>query len=579
MISDIFFGTSGPRNAKIALVGEAWGREEAAAHAPFVGASGQILTDMLTDAGIRRADCFLTNVIPAVPPRAASGKPEMFMFFEETKAGRKAGAALRGLYPGPEILNGLDNLYQQLAAIRPDVIVALGNWALWALVDHPHLGTANEEGRKVPTGITAWRGSQHLTWNTGGPLSRGLSAPIPVIPTFNPAAIMNQWAYRAPTVMDLRIRTRPTSPPPYNFIVRPSYARTIQILRDLSALPAGSWLARDYETAGGHADALGIAWSGTDAICIPFVDLATGASYWSVADECEIRAGIDALFSRRDLNWIGQNANYEAQYEAKWFDATTDFALDTMVAHHVLWPGTPMDLTYLSSLYTTYHRYWGEASWWEATGRIEDRWTYNCEDAARTWEIGQELRRLSSSMGFERQIAERMEVARANLQMMLRGIRVDLPERRRQGLQVFMAMQDMEARFATSLPAWIPPLLVGKTGKSPWYRSATQLMRLFYDLFGQPEHRDKKTKARTVDDDALQKVGVREPLLEDLCNTLLDYRSAGVYYSNFLTAELDADNRMRTSIGEGPVSFRMRSGKNAFGRGTNLQNIPKEKDE
>jgi DNA polymerase I-like protein with 3'-5' exonuclease and polymerase domains len=279
------------------------------------------------------------------------------------------------------------------------------------------------------------------------------------------------------------------------------------------------------------------------------------------------------------LKWIGQNANYEAQYEAKWFDTTTDFAHDTMIAHHVLWPGTSMDLTYLSSLYTQYHRYWGEASWWEETGRIEDRWTYNCEDAARTWEIGLALESLIDKMSFRPQFEERMEVARANLDLMLRGVKIDLEERRRQGLQVFTSIQAMEESFTSLLPSWIPPLLRGKGGKpSPWFRSNTQQMRLFYDLFGQPEHRDKKTKSRTVDDDALQKIAASEPFLADLCADLLDYRSAGVYYNNFLTAELDADGRLRCSIGEGPVSFRMRSGKNAFGRGTNLQNVPKEKD-
>src|SRR5262249_51789566 len=46
----------------IALVGEAWGEREEQQRQPFVGAAGYELTKMLDEAGIRRADCFITNV-------------------------------------------------------------------------------------------------------------------------------------------------------------------------------------------------------------------------------------------------------------------------------------------------------------------------------------------------------------------------------------------------------------------------------------------------------------------------------------------------------------------------------------
>lgn len=296
-------------------------------------------------------------------------------------------------------------------------------------------------------------------------------------------------------------------------------------------------------------------------------------------DELHVDGQNDPQLLPPAILWSGQNANYEAQYEAKWFEETTDFAHDTMIAHHLLWPGTPKDLTSLSALYCSYHRYWGEANWWEKTGRIDDRWEYNAEDCVRTWEITQVLETLIDTMGFRQQFLERMDVARANLDIMLRGIKIDLEGRKRQALQVFMAMQEMEGTFDVLMPKFIPPLLAGKTSKSPWFRSNSQQMVLFYDLFGQPEHRHKRTKQRTVDDDALQKIAAKEPLLADLCASILAYRSLSVYHNTFLTAPLDPDGRMRCSIGEGPITFRMRSGENAFGRGTNLQNVPKMSDE
>ncbi len=51
----------------IALIGEAWGEHEERERSPFVGATGHELTRMLGEAGLRRADCLLTNVFNLRP--------------------------------------------------------------------------------------------------------------------------------------------------------------------------------------------------------------------------------------------------------------------------------------------------------------------------------------------------------------------------------------------------------------------------------------------------------------------------------------------------------------------------------
>ena len=90
---DLWYGTSGPHDARIVIVGEAWGRDEAAASAPFVGASGSELTRILADAGINRADCLLTNVCASRPPNN-----EFWRFFDGT-------TEVRGLYPSDAVLS------------------------------------------------------------------------------------------------------------------------------------------------------------------------------------------------------------------------------------------------------------------------------------------------------------------------------------------------------------------------------------------------------------------------------------------------------------------------------------------
>ena len=53
---DLWYGTSGPHDAEIVLVGEAWGADEDVQKRPFVGASGNELTRILTEAGLSRSE-------------------------------------------------------------------------------------------------------------------------------------------------------------------------------------------------------------------------------------------------------------------------------------------------------------------------------------------------------------------------------------------------------------------------------------------------------------------------------------------------------------------------------------------
>ena len=62
---EIFLGTSGPRNADIAIVAESWGAEEDRQKKPLVGEAGKELRKMLIECGININDCFKTNVISA----------------------------------------------------------------------------------------------------------------------------------------------------------------------------------------------------------------------------------------------------------------------------------------------------------------------------------------------------------------------------------------------------------------------------------------------------------------------------------------------------------------------------------
>ena len=126
-MSDTFFGTSGPRDAKVMIVAESWGREEQLKQMPLVGTSGQLSDTILADAGLRRAEVFCTNVISAHPPGN-----DMLHYFYPT-AEKKKQPTTFGLYPRQELIDGLKTLYEQIAIVNPGVIIAYGNYAMWAL--------------------------------------------------------------------------------------------------------------------------------------------------------------------------------------------------------------------------------------------------------------------------------------------------------------------------------------------------------------------------------------------------------------------------------------------------------------
>src|SRR5882672_6450811 len=107
---------------KMVLVGERYGPDEERERAPFVGASGYLLTKMLEDAGIHRADCYLTNVLNFRPP---GDKMENVC---GTKSEGVSGypAIIKGNFLRSEYQTELDRLADEVIAENPNLIVCLG---------------------------------------------------------------------------------------------------------------------------------------------------------------------------------------------------------------------------------------------------------------------------------------------------------------------------------------------------------------------------------------------------------------------------------------------------------------------
>ena len=133
-------GGVGPARAALMLVGEQPGDQEDLAGTPFIGPAGQLLDQVMAAAGVDRRAIYLTNAV-----KHFKWEPRGKRRLHKTPAQREVEACSVWLE-------------QELAAVKPVVVVALGSTALKAVLGDAHatlkdtLGQAiSHEGRWVVT--------------------------------------------------------------------------------------------------------------------------------------------------------------------------------------------------------------------------------------------------------------------------------------------------------------------------------------------------------------------------------------------------------------------------------------------
>lgn len=592
---DLWYGTRGDPEAPIVIVGESWGQEEAAAKRPFVGLSGRELDRLLSESGVSRSDVLFTNLI-AERPHAN----ETFRFFVP-KNSHPHPERVGGLIPSEFAKSEVQRLYEQLAYRPRRLVIATGNWALWGLNGQTTgVSVARESnGRPVsedlqtyiPTGILNWRGSMIYCrpWQkffARSDMSATRLNTTPLLPLIHPAAIQREWYLRTPTLHDLRTRVpmalrndwRPKKPP--TTLSPPTFTEALDILHKwLRLAKFGTFdLACDIETFRRQfISCIGFSDAHDFAICIPFIrGVAPDGSidsFWTPDQEATLISLIRRLLLNRNIHIIGQNFIYDTQYIQHWFGASPNLQFDTMLAQNVIFPGTPKDLGYLSSLYCTYHWYWkDDVKDWTKFGELKTLLDYNCIDTMRTWEIALAQRQYIKHTNQEAQMAFKMKTNKLCLRMMSRGVLIDT---RRRGSMLF-ELQAAQTALYHELLEIIPQDMVQPIEKKTdkyWYRSAKQTAYLLYDLLGMTQVNNRKTGNRTVGKEALTTLERKYPEFTGLFRRL-DYAGSVSNTVNVIQTPIEPDGRMRCSYNPGGTeTHRLSSSENVFGRGTNLQNL------
>lgn len=132
--------STGNLQADLMFIGEAPGADEDAQGKPFVGRAGQLLTKIIEAIGIKREDVFIGNINRCRPP------------------GNRQPTPIESSTCKPY-------LFREIAAVKPKVIVVLGNTACQNLLE-------------TKVGITKLRGEFHDYFG------------VKVMPTFHPAYLL-----------------------------------------------------------------------------------------------------------------------------------------------------------------------------------------------------------------------------------------------------------------------------------------------------------------------------------------------------------------------------------------------------
>lgn len=561
----------GPKNAKILIVVDSPTKGDVLAGHVLSGIHGDSLAHMLHEAGILLTECRVTSVAQEYH----SGY-ETKRFFEKYTSTYQL--------PKQVIMDGMVKLQEEILSTAPNLVIALGDLPLWAL-------TGEMSAAK-------WRGS--ILNNANG---------MKIIPTYSPAVIQRKYDWRFMAVQDLRRCKKEAEftevrVPDYDFLIRPNFENVMGVLQRLldEADTHGVWggfkpnqyhgntpnkpahtpptkppliLSGDVETRGGTIACMGIGWSKTEALCIPFICVEKDTGYWSAEEELAIVLKLKDLFLHPNIGWIFQNGLYDYQYFAKWWGFLPSIYMDTMLAQHTCFAGLPKALAFQASVYCEHYRYWkdeGKDFHKSIKSQSDEElyWVYNCKDCVTTYEIYSvhetNIKNLKAEAPYHFQMEQFIPV----LMMMVRGVLADTKLKKDLFLELTEAIYTREV--------WLQEVI----GKHINIKSPKQMANFLYEELDLPVQRVRKTNKPTTNNEALTSLILKEPLVKPILMVFQELRSLNVFLGTFIKAPVSPDGRFRSSYNiAGTETYRWSSSKDAFGHGLNLQNLPKgnEKDD
>lgn len=507
---------------------------------PFVGPAGKILDSMLGQAGIARYQCLVSNVARERPPGN-----KISYFFEDTKC----------TIPKPKLRAWIEQLKEEIKLYNPNLLVALGSTALWALTGEKKI--SDFRGYVIPSTLVLGK---------------------KVLATYHPSAVLHEWKLFFPTVLDLRKAQKHSAFPEIpetKQIFCPSVGvkEFISYMEECIAHPEWEKLSVDVETIqpGSHVEELGLSHDPNFGISIHILKGRIPAL--CEKDELLLWQTFARLVACKKI--VMQNGTYDIG--VLWHNnniLVENLYMDTLLAAHVCWPELPRDLGFLGSICL-------DVPPWKNSSKTE---IYNPADAANTLGIAEVLEKEIDRQGVRSTFDFEMGLIPVSLMMQLQGISVD-QNKRDELLEKWTKRRDeLERQLDLTI------------GRKINFSSPKQMQQLLYiDLKLPVQYKRRKSineqRTMTTDANALRTLARLVPD-NPVFNLILEYKKAYTLINNFLTVELSPEGKVHTSYNITGASSDdeedTKKTKRSFGRWSssasiilpygsgNLQNIPPE---
>lgn len=368
-----------PELATVLIIGEAPGRQEVQQGLPFVGPSGQLLSEWYKAAGFESRSLYFTNVLNFMP-QATGGSLE-----EALKVGTVTQAQIAaGLSRARDLADSLPNL---------KVIVPCGNYAVSGFT---RWGKVKWDPKRV--GITSARGSI-----CGYDVTRDdEKVTVKVVPTLHPAFVLRDPTFEKRALADWRRIAQECKTPELNLPERVhNITPDLNDLRDFyETLNSHTVLSVDIETWGNKLQCVGFATSAAESLIVP-----TTKQYWGSLISDDIPLEWIRRICEHPCDKVMQNGLFDAWWLQEYDIDISSYHWDTLGMHHCLDPLDSHSLEYMASIFTR-EPYWkDEAKSADAIMKQAERigmqrlYVYNGLDVCVTFEIFERLHDLLRGKG------------------------------------------------------------------------------------------------------------------------------------------------------------------------------------
>lgn len=524
-----------PKGARLMIVGEAPGTTELVKKKPFVGAAGKLLRKALVAHGINPDTAFITNALLCKPATATIQRTPI------------------------EICRS--RLLREVEAVNPELILALGNTAVFALTGDYHFRITREQGRLLDS-----------------PLLPGYK----ILPALHPAKILRapgDYKVFSATVQyaaDLLKGQPPRDPglTTYKIIDSPEQlSEVIEFLqREVEQQDREVIVAADIETSGlnprrNHVLVLGVAYAKNKVWIFPR----------------EVLRELRPLFLVSGVKWCWHNGKFDVSFLRR-MGLPAIVHHDTMLLHYCLneTSGTH-DLEQLAAQYLGGAPYKHKANKHKSVKTkkgfaglpLDILYERVATDADYTLQLYHVLRPPVEEDLHLRKLYHHILIPASSF---LRRVE-------RNGLYINREfLLQLEKEFAAkvaekeqdiidmAMEYWDPVEYVAQTGRksaSEVFKptSPHQLAWLLYDKFGLKP----KKKTRSTDEATISPLKNQHPIIP----LILDFRSERKEYATYIAGFLNriaSDGRVHTTY-----SLHVTTTGRLSSRNPNVQNIPKEK--